>query len=68
MEIRHIGIGRAFCDGRKRAMLRTDLGADRYRRLGLKERFTGEAPYKICRACIKRAGDWKWRLKNRKIA
>ena len=55
--IKHIGINRALCDGRKKAHLREDLGVDRYKQLGVKERFKGEAPYKICPACIRRVGD-----------
>lgn len=57
---RHIGIGRALCDGRKRAELREDLGPERYRLLGVKERFAGQEPYRVCAACIKRVADVKW--------
>lgn len=60
--IRHIGVCRALCDGRKRASLREDLGAERYKQLGVKERFKDEAPYRICPECIKRVGDTAWRL------
>lgn len=53
LPIRHIGLMQAICDRRRTADLRTDLGADRYRQLGVKERFVGEAPYRVCPACIK---------------
>ncbi len=53
LPIEHIGIPRALCDGRKRAYLRSDLGEDRYKQLGVSERFKDQAPYKICAACIK---------------
>lgn len=53
LPIKHIGILRAICDRRRNAYLRTDLGADRYRQLGVKERHVGQAPYRICPACIK---------------
>lgn len=49
---RHIGILRAICDRRRKADLREDLEVKRYLRLGIKERLLGEAPYKVCRACI----------------
>ena len=62
--VRHIGIMRALCDRRKHASLREDLGVERYRILGIKERFKGEAPYRICPACIKRVVSWKWMLKH----
>lgn len=50
--IKHIGLGRAICDRRRAAYLRTDLGEARYRRLGVRERFKGEEPYRICERCI----------------
>jgi hypothetical protein len=43
---------RAICDRRRAAYLRTDLGAERYRALGVKERFKNEAPYRVCAKCI----------------
>lgn len=73
INIKHIGIMRALCDGRKRASLREDLGADRYRQLGISERLRDQAPYRICRACIKRVTNLnfmvnRWRTKNRRPA
>jgi hypothetical protein len=58
LPVRHIGEIFALCDRRKRANLRPDLGAERYRQLGVKERFVGEAPYRVCPACIKRSDRW----------
>lgn len=60
LPIKHIGIMRALCDRRRKANLRSDLGADRYRQLGVKERFRGEEPYRICPSCIKCASDWRF--------
>lgn len=57
LPIKHIGIFRALCDGRKRAMLREDLGVERYRTLGVKERLEDQEPYRICPACIKVVGN-----------
>lgn len=59
--IKHIGIMRALCDGRKRANLRTDMSAEEYRRLGTPPALlSDEEPYRVCRACIKLAGDWRF--------
>lgn len=52
LPIRHIGNLSAICDRRRRASLREDLGEERYRQLGVKERHVGEAPYRICPKCI----------------
>lgn len=52
LPIKHIGIMYAICDRRRNAHLRTDLGVERYKQLGVKERFKGEAPYRICPRCI----------------
>ncbi len=54
-EIRHIGY-LALCDARNhgpmRHVHRVDLGASRYRKLGKQERFSGEAPYRVCKRCL----------------
>lgn len=52
LPIKHVGIFAALCDGRKKANLRDDLGVERYKQLGVKERHLGEAPYRICPECI----------------
>ena len=54
LPIKHIGVFRALCDRRKRAMLRADLGVERYKQLGVKERFEGQEKYRVCPVCIKR--------------
>ena len=59
LSIKHIGIMHALCDGRKRADLREDLGVERYRGLGVKERLRDQEPYRICPECIKVVGDPK---------
>lgn len=53
MKIRHIG-HLALCNGRhyENYIGRIDLGPKRYERLGVKERFKDEAPYRVCRRCI----------------
>lgn len=66
LPIKHIGIMQAICDRRRNANLRSDLGADRYRQLGVKERFVGEAPYRVCPACIK-ALPYQYRTRKRRI-
>ena len=52
LPLKHIGNLMAICDRRKRANLREDLGAERYKQLGVKERLEGETPYKVCPRCI----------------
>lgn len=60
LPIKHIGIPSAICDRRRPANLRNDLGEARYKQLGVKERFVGEEPYRICPKCIaKLATLWK---------
>lgn len=53
VKIRHIG-HLALCGARHRRenITRTDLGADRYRKLGVSERFKGEEPYRVCKRCL----------------
>ena len=52
-KIRHIGVIRALCNPKIPAGLREDLGGDRYRQLGVRERFKDELPYRICVKCIR---------------
>jgi hypothetical protein len=52
LPIHHIGVPWAACNRRLRADLRDDLGAERYRQLGVKERFKDEKPYRVCARCI----------------
>lgn len=67
LPIRHIGIFSAICDRRRKANLRTDLGEERYRQLGVKERHLGEAPYRICPKCIGKLPTlWKDEMRYRK--
>jgi hypothetical protein len=53
--VRHIGY-LALCDGKRRDdnFLRIDLGASRYRQLGVVERFKDEKPYRVCKRCIRK--------------
>lgn len=51
-KIKHIGVLWALCNPRINAYLRDDLEPERYRQLGVKERFQNEAPYRICKRCI----------------
>ena len=57
---KHIGIIYALCDRRKSASLREDLGVERYKQLGVKERHVGQEPYRICPKCIRCVGDSRW--------
>lgn len=61
--VRHIGHIYPICGVEADADMRTDLGYDRYKRLGVSERFKGEEPYRICGRClaIKRAESNKLR-------
>ena len=52
MPVKHIGVLHALCSRNLLANLRDDLGSARYRRLGIKERYVGERPYRICKRCI----------------
>jgi hypothetical protein len=51
--VRHLGV-MALCGrhGTKNNIDRVDLGASRYRRLGVTERFKGEPRYRVCKQCI----------------
>lgn len=52
--VRHIGIIKPIC-GRKtnsHRSLREDLGLERYKMLGVKERFANESMYRICSYCL----------------
>ncbi len=51
--IRHIGY-LALCDAKHRMnnINRIDLGEERYRILGVKERLKDERPYRCCQRCI----------------
>lgn len=51
--IRHIGY-LSLCDGKHRnnSIHRIDLGVERYKALGVKERFKNEPPYRVCKRCI----------------
>jgi hypothetical protein len=55
--IEHIGSERspwtAMCGRKlKNAGMRCDLGADRYRRLGVTELLRDQKPYHVCKRCI----------------
>lgn len=49
----HIGNVLAICNKNISANLREDLGYKRYKQLGVKERFRGQNPYRICKNCLK---------------
>ena len=51
--IRHIGY-LSLCGAKHHTLniARIDLGASRYRRLGVCERFKSEKPYRVCERCI----------------
>jgi hypothetical protein len=54
-EIRHIGYHISLCgriDATGTNIVRQDLGAKRYKQLGVRERFKNEAPYRVCKRCI----------------
>lgn len=53
VEIQHIGNGSAICNKRIPANLREDLGYERYRQLGVRERFLGQDSYRICGNCLR---------------
>ena len=55
LPIRHIGY-LSLCRAEYRAdnIARVDLGAERYRILGVRERLKDQAPYRICKRCIAR--------------
>lgn len=52
IRIEHIGNVLALCNKNIPANLREDLGSDRYKQLGVVERFKGEEEYRICKRCI----------------
>lgn len=71
LPIKHVGIHRALCNEKLRAELRPDLGAERYRQLGVSERFKNEDPYRICKNCIRLADKWhvvELRRKHRRLS
>lgn len=51
--IQHIGYF-ALCNAKHHAdnVHRIDLGSQRYKQLGVRERFKNEKPYRICKRCI----------------
>lgn len=53
LPIRHVGY-MALCDGQHHdnCIPRIDLGAARYRQLGVRERFKNEKPYRVCKRCL----------------
>lgn len=53
MEIRHIGF-LSLCAAKhsNSNITRIDLGAKRYKQLGVKERLKDEKPYRVCKRCI----------------
>ena len=54
--IKHIGY-LALCNGKNyeydRLIVRRDLGVERYKLLGVKERLRNEPPYRVCKRCIR---------------
>jgi hypothetical protein len=66
--IRHIGNTSALCDERVRANLRVDLEVERYRQLGVTERFRDEAPYRVCKRCIARVSEGSgWQIEKARV-
>lgn len=55
LPIRHIGHF-ALCNAKHDDdnIHRIDLGSSRYKQLGVRERFAGEAPYRVCKNCIRK--------------
>jgi len=53
LPVRHVGY-LALCDGKHGIdnITSVNLGVARYKRLGVRERFKGEAPYRVCKRCI----------------
>jgi len=49
----HIGNVLAICNKNIFANLRKDLGYERYKQLGVKERFRDQKPYRICKNCLR---------------
>lgn len=55
LPIRHIGyLARCNLEHYSDSILRVDLGSKRYKRLGVRERFKDEAPYRVCGHCIRK--------------
>lgn len=53
LPIRHIGyLALCSAEHHDNCIARIDLGAARYRQLGVRERFTGEKPYRVCKRCL----------------
>ncbi len=53
MKIYHIGFAGALCNPRLPSRFLADLGYARLKQLGVKERFRDEAPYRVCKKCLK---------------
>jgi hypothetical protein len=55
MKIKHIGY-LALCNAwhYDDCIQRIDLGAARYKRLGVRERLKDEKPYRVCKNCIRK--------------
>lgn len=54
-KIRHIGIVYAICSNKtlvNKNSLREDLEYERYKRMGVTEKFRDEKPYRICSKCL----------------
>ena len=64
MKIRHIGYF-SLCRAEHHTdnIARIDLGAARYRRLGVRERLKNETPYRVCKRCIAKLPDAKGRAR-----
>lgn len=55
LKVRHIGVVFAICSNKTLSnsfSLREDLGYERYKNMGVVERFKGEEPYRICKKCL----------------
>lgn len=52
MKVKHIGVTYALCSKKHSGSFREDLGSERYKQLGVGERFKNEEPYRICKVCI----------------
>lgn len=65
LPVRHIGYTISLCgkwpnDTKQPRIARVDLGSDRYKRLGVKERLKSEAPYRVCERCIAYIESREW--------
>lgn len=52
MEIKHIGVPFALCSKKYSGVFADHLGSERYKGLGVTERFRDEKPYRVCQKCI----------------